>query len=456
MSITFGGLATGLDTNALIDGLMAVEAIPLARNQAKQTSLSSAKSTLSSFLNTVVAIKTAAEGLDTEAEVASFTATAGDTDKLVTTVTGSAQSGSYQVDVDFLALETRTKSDPFASATSALGDTGDLEITVGGSTMVAVSIVAGDSLADVATKINSSDARVNASVIYDGSDHRLLIRGNDTGSVNEVVYNETGSVNLGVDTGSDPANTYQNAQNAQIQIDSQFTIVRASNAFTDVIPGMTLTAVETTTSAITVSIEPDADGQKSKLQALVSAYNTAISAGHLAAGYGSIKANNSDLSGDSAIRTTLDSLAQTVTQSLSGLSGKYTMLAAVGVNMTQGGNLEIDETVLTDALNDDPQAVAKVFVGDPDASVTGMMELLVTAVERLAEDSDSVVNNRMESFADRITRLEEDELALERRLDDYEARLRKKYTNLETLVSQIQNQGNAVAGLAKLPGFTNS
>ena len=56
MAVTFGGLASGLDTNALIDGLMAVERIPLARNQAKQLDLTSAKDTISSVISKVSAV----------------------------------------------------------------------------------------------------------------------------------------------------------------------------------------------------------------------------------------------------------------------------------------------------------------------------------------------------------------------------------------------------------------
>ncbi len=36
MSITFSGLATGLDTDSIVDGLMAVERAPLDRIEAKK------------------------------------------------------------------------------------------------------------------------------------------------------------------------------------------------------------------------------------------------------------------------------------------------------------------------------------------------------------------------------------------------------------------------------------
>ena len=153
MSVTFGGLASGLDTNALIDGLVGAESIPLIRNQSQQTSFGVARDTLSSFLSKVSSIKASAEALDTAGEFASFKATPS-TGAIVATNTGSALAGTYTVDVNQLASETRIQSNQFGDPTSALSMSGDLEITVGGSAMIAVSVGATDTLADIAAAIN--------------------------------------------------------------------------------------------------------------------------------------------------------------------------------------------------------------------------------------------------------------------------------------------------------------
>lgn len=447
MTFTFGGLASGLDTNALIDGLMSIEAIPLQRNQQEVTSLTSARDTLGSFLSRVAGIKTAAEALDTEAEFASFS-TEMSGDGLVATVTGSAFEANYSINVDQLATATRTKSDAFGTSTDPLSQAGTLDITVGGSTPVSVTIAAGDSLADIAANINSSDARVNASVIYDGTNHRLLVQGRDTGSVNQVTYAETGSVALGLDV---PANTYQNANNAQITVDNQFTVSRSTNKFSDVLPGLTLTATEVTASPIELKVEPDVDEQADKIQKFVDAFNTAVSSGKLAAGFGGTAASNSNLAGDSAVRTSLDRLSRVASSPISGLTGKYNMLASIGVELTRDGSLSLDRSTLQSALDDDPEAVAKVFVGDPDNSIEGAMSALISTVEGLAEGSSAVIKVRQESFTSRIDALKEDQLQLERRLDSYETRLRKQFTDLEILISQINDQGSALAGLANIP-----
>jgi len=459
MTITFGGLATGLDTNALIDGLMAVENIPLTRNKAEQSEINAAISTLSTLISTVNQVKVEAEKLDTDSEFASLAASSTDSEKVIATATGSALPGSYSVNVKQLALETRTQSNSFADSTSALTQTGSIQINVGGFPAVNVAVGATDSLADVAANINASDARVVASIIYDGSSSsRLLVRGIDTGTVNAVSYTETGTT-LGLDSTSFPANTYQNAQNSQIVVDGQFTIERATNVITGVIPGVTLTLNEAhalSSDTETVTIETDAAAQEAKIQAFVDAYNNAVSAGHLASGFGGIDASNPQLAGDGAIRSSLDALALTISSEVTGLSGTFTMLASVGVNLTQGGSLVIDSSKLSDALQDDAEAVAKVFAGDPDNSVNGMMDRISDAVDNLTKESTSTLESRKSVFEDQVERLKEEELSLERRLADYETRLRKKFTELELLVSQIQQQGSALSGFTSfLPQTSN-
>jgi flagellar hook-associated protein 2 len=443
--ITFGGLATGLDTNALIDGLMKVERLPLVRNEQKTATVTSAKSTLSSFLNSLTAVRTAAQNLDTAAEFAAYNVTSTDDTIATATATGAASAGKFTVKVNAVALETRTKTNTFSDSSSALNQAGDLQVTVGGNT-VNVGIVATDSLAAVAQKVNTANAGITATVINNGSSAQLLFAGKNTGLANQVTYAQTGTVNLGNLT----ANTYQNAADAQIVIDGQITVNRSTNQFTDVIPGLTITAKKIDATPVTIEVAADPDGQASKIQAFIDAYNSAVSAGHLAAGYGSIKASNSELSGDSAVRRSLDSIASTVSNSIPNLSGKYNQLAAVGVKLNNDGTLKLDKTLLTKALGEDPAAVSKVFVGDSGASVTGAMKRISDTVDKLTTSGTGIVPIRIDQFTRQLTQLEKDHDNLERRLDIFEASLRAKFTQLEKTVSQIQFQGNGLTGFTGL------
>jgi len=56
-SINFGGLASGLDTNQIIDDLVKVDSQPLARLQSKQTELTKKSDTYTSMKNSLVELQ---------------------------------------------------------------------------------------------------------------------------------------------------------------------------------------------------------------------------------------------------------------------------------------------------------------------------------------------------------------------------------------------------------------
>lgn len=440
-AISFGGLASGLDTNAIIDGLLKVESIPLQRNQSKQQTVTSARGTLSSFLNTMTALKTAAQGLDTAAEFSAYDVDSSDAESLSVSSNGTPAQGSYNVKVNALAKATRAKSSVQPSVTAALGQEGNLDLTVDGDT-TSISVAAGDSLTAIAANINASDAPVTASVLTDDTGSYLLVVGQDTGAANQVSFATTGTVTLGM-------SRYQDASDAEIVVDDQFTFKSKTNTFSNAISGLTLTPKKLNTSGVTIDIASDPEGQATKIQAFVEAYNNVVSAGHLASGWGGIKASNSLLAGDSAVRSSLDLLSRTVSNSISGLPGKYKQLAAVGVSLNQDGTMKLDRTKLKSALAADAKSVAEVFIGDEDSDTDGAMALVTNAVERITKSKTGIITLRINQFDSDLTRLQDDAEALERRLDTFEANLRKRFAALEDAVSKIQYQSRGLSGFTQ-------
>ncbi len=448
MAINFGGLATGMDTQSIISSLMAIERIPLQRLEAKQSALSSAQSALSSLLSKMSAVKTAAEALSDPSGFGCHVATSSSSD-VVATVTGAPVAGSFDVSVNQLALEQRTQTNAFTSSSSGLGKNGTLKITVGSDAQVDVILAPTDSLTDIAANINQSGARVTASVVFDGTDYYMLVRGTDTGADNAITYSGT---TLGLDMG---ANTYQQAQDAEIVLDGQITITRSSNQFNGVIAGVSLVAVAETTSPAKVTVGTNPEATVEKVNTLVEAYNEAVAAAHGATGYGVLEASHEELAGDSSLRRALSLMSATISTPVPGLTGRYRMLADVGVHLTREGTIELDQDKLEQAVAADPAAVTKVFTGDPDTSTDGVMASLMATVDRLTDGDDSLFQMRIDALGDQVTRIDDDLLVKERRLDDYETNLIEKFTAMELMVSQIQAQESALAGFVNF-SFDNN
>lgn len=445
--LTFGGLASGLDTNAIISSLLQAERIPITQLETRQKELSAAKDAISSLSSKMASIKSAAQALSTSVGFASYKAGSSDA-SVVATVSGSAAPGAYALSVTKLAKEQRTYSDTQASSTAALGMSGSLSLQVGSGSTVTLTIESTDSLTDIATKIGSSGARVGASVIFDGSQYRLQVRGLDSGAANVVNMTETG-FSLGL---LNPANTLQPAQDAQFTVDG-IPMTRSTNQVSGVIPGITLALTKEGISS-NITVESDPEGLKKKVQAFVTAYNDVVNAGHSMSGYGTSKASVKELSGDSAIRTSLDRLARIISTPVTGTSGKYTTLGSIGLTTDRDGKLKLDETKLSAALTADPTSVAKLFVEDSAIGATGAMKSFMTAIDQLAQNEGSTLKSRLDVLGKLSTRLEDDIAAGDRRMAMYENQLRERFAQLEVIVSKYKTQGTAVSNMAASGGTT--
>ena len=426
-TISFGGIGSGIDTESIVNGLISASRAGLSSLQSRAASASAAVSTISDIASLLGKLKTSVEALDTQREVGSYTTTSS-SNAILASANGSALPGQYSIKVNQLAAEQRTYSQGFASESDALAITGDLGIQVGSGAVETVSIEAGDSLADIAGKINALGARVSAGIVYDGSVYRLQVRGLDSGAENSIAFSSSGATAL------DLTHTVQSAADAQIEIDS-FTISSASNQVAGAIPGVTLNLTQTSTDPVTVSVAQDPATMKTKISDFISAYNAVVEKIHTEAGHGSQKASNPTLAGDSSLRAVTRGLANTVLQPLGGDYGST--LAAIGVRVNDNGTLRLDESKLTSVLEEDPTLVTQVLAGNDDDEA-GIMDIMRDLVEGFTTSGTGVLETRKESLNDRAERLNDRIEREEARLDVQAELLRRQFTVMDQTVSTNQ------------------
>src|SRR3954467_14590859 len=103
-TINFGGLASGLDTNTIIDQLMAIERQPQTRLKLKQQQVDTRKSALSDIESRLKNLQLAAQDLKSPTLwLDTQSVDVNDSTKLAATRTGGAGTGGYQVQIDTLA-----------------------------------------------------------------------------------------------------------------------------------------------------------------------------------------------------------------------------------------------------------------------------------------------------------------------------------------------------------------
>jgi len=433
-TISFGGIGSGMDTEGIVTALVGVERQGETALQTKLTANNSSISNLSSVSSLLSKLKAASDALDTTAEVGSYKATSSNA-AIVASSSGLASPGKYSITVDKLAKEQRTYSNTIASVGTALGQAGTLKLGVGSGTTTDVSILATDTLDDVIGKINASGQRITASSFYDGTSYRIQLRGQDSGAANTLSITETGTT-FGFTV---PANTVQAAQDAQIKLDG-FTIKSATNQVTGAIRGVTLALTAETTDAVTVGIENDPDGLKTKLNTLVDSYNAVVSKIKDLAGNGTVKAKDANLAGDSMLRSINQRIAgalQTVTSS----TATYGSLGSIGLALDRSGKLSLDSTKFSKAMAADPDAVTKVLAGAGTGGL-GVMGAVSSTVDLFTKTGTGIMAGRTDAMNATTKRLQSRIDREEIRINRYADQLRKQFTQMDTTVASWNAQSS--------------
>jgi len=459
MSITVGGIMSGLDTNNIIDQLVELERRPIVQLQEKEAEYQvelSAYGTLRSHLNE---LKSAMENLDDEGDLDRFSATPGDSDLLAASADETAVTGTYNVTVSQLARVQKLKSGAFTE-TEAVGK-GTLHLQVGDGDARDISIGANDTIEDVADAINEENAGVKASVIFDGADYYLTLTAEDSGADNVIdltmtedgtdpadpentdntglsrLYYEGGNVGGDAQGGTGNLEMTQSSRNAVITVDGVTGIERDTNTIDDVITGVTLDLQDEGDTTVTVS--RDTSSFASSIESFVETYNGLLDFFEERQSFDRDTLTAGDLFGDSTTNQIRNRLENLMSASVPGLNANYDTLVDLGVTMNDEGRMEVNSTKLNSILGSHFDDVAAFFTQDTDGS-EGFGVRMVEALDGFL-DSDGVLTTRTDGIQRRIDDIDEDIEAKGVRLISYEERLRAEFTSLELLISEFQSTG---------------
>jgi flagellar hook-associated protein 2 len=444
-TVSFGGLASGLDTNAIIRGLLEVERQPIQILQKKQNDSRSQLSLVQEINRKLQGLKTQAEALDTVREFEVLQATSSDASQVSATATSEATVGSYTLDNVVLALAQKGRSAAFAQKTDPIA-TGTLRITQGG-TIYEITLDSSNATPEgLVAAINATPGlQVTASLFFDGSGYRVLLSANRTGTDAAFSVDESG-LSGGTLPDFGGGATVQAARNASFTVDG-LAVSSQSNTVTGVLPGVTFELKsEFASSPISISVSPDTEAIVSRVKEFVARYNEALGAIQAQFRYtGNGKpASSASLFGDSTLRAIQQRVTGLLTQAVPGLPANLQALSQVGVSLDKSGVLSLDESTLKSALKSDLRAVARIFASDSTTSpgTTGVLAQLVTELDTYLDPVTGLLKSKEDGINSRISDLLSQIDAMERRIERYEESLRRQFMTLETTLSQLQAQGN--------------
>lgn len=455
--ISFGGLASGLDTQAIISALVAVERRPINALETKKSSLGKQKSLFGDLDGLLDKLQAKAKALKTTTDFLKMKVSSDDEDKLTATASGSAAPGSHRVEVKFLATAKVNASAGVASSSADLGSGGEFMLSVGGHDLpISVSDTGseGASIDAIAAAINTEattlDLDIRAEVVDTGgtgSDrYQLVVRATETGAAGEFTitgvegHAEFTNLISGLAT-----NQIAPARDSEVLVNG-VTVRRSTNTVSGAIAGVTLDLKATTAtgSPVTITVATDATETAKKIQEFVDSYNGVIDFFTTQNVLGEDGKAKSPLFGDVTLRS-MRSALRTVMGGQVTTSGNnaYEMLSQLGIKSDTQGKLTFTQSKLEEALADDEQAVAAVFT---DAT-NGIAKKLETQITLYTDSVDGLLKSRSDSFDRQVKQTQGRIDQSERRLTIYQKQLEAKDANLESLLSKLQSQGSSVKNI---------
>jgi flagellar hook-associated protein 2 len=435
------GIGSGIDINGLVTKLVAAERAPadnrLNRASQKATTQLSALGTLRGALS---ALQTSAAAMKTEASFTGRAATSSDPTIFTVATDATAPIGSYSVEVVALAGTHKLHSAPYVAGPSAVIGTGTLTLTSAGSAFTIDINDTNKTLAGIKDAINAAPGndKIQASIVAATDGARLVLTARNTGAINAIRVTTTGGDGGLSALVYDPGTTTNliqltAAQDASVKIDG-FTVTSAGNSVGGAIAGVTLnllTAKPGTTYSFNVT--SDSAPTLSLVRQFVDDYNKVAKTAATLRSFDSATGSAGPLLGDAMLRGIESSVKREITTRSATVAAPYDTISGIGISLQADGTLKLDEAKLAAALTAKSDVVAKLFGG-----TNGLATRLNTVVDGYISVSGSM-STRTAALQSTQKTIATDQATLDARMASVEARYRKQFNAMDTLLAQMQS-----------------
>jgi flagellar hook-associated protein 2 len=465
-TITSAGIGSGLDIESLVSKLVSAERTPITQLAQKTEGLKTELSAFGKVQSTLATLRDAAAKLTSPSTWGGTLATSSDPTSVSVSAGAGAAIGNVSIEVSKLAQsQTLVSSTPYASSTTTVGQ-GSLTITLGawgsnnttfadkaGATPITINIGDGqDTLTGIRDAINSANAGVTASIVNDATGARLSLRSIATGETDGFRIEATGGLSsLAYDPRIGVTSLIQTlpAQNARALING-IDVSSESNSLKEAIDGLNITLLKTTTIPASITVGQDKDSIKKLITDFTAAYNAVNALLREQTKYDEGNKTAGALQGDSTA-VGLQNQLRSIIGGTTSLAGGIGRLAEIGLEAGSDGNLKTSETKLNTALGN-LDSLKKLFMGldGTDSSNDGFAQRIRSYIDG-ALSTDGRVSSRQAGLQKLIENNNKRADQLEDRVALTEARLRARYTALDTQMAKLNGLSNYVTQqLAKL------
>jgi flagellar hook-associated protein 2 len=299
----------------------------------------------------------------------------------------------------------------------------------------------------LADRINSLEAGVTASTLYDGTGYRLMLTVEKMGAGHELLV-DGNAAGLSFDE-------IEAGRDAILEIGgltgSGLLVTSSDNTFDDIVPGLELTVLAASTQNVNVDVSKSQSQITDTVQDFIDAFNSVRANLDEVTSFDAESQTTGILFGTTAALRVESDLNHVLSGRFFG-TGQFTSLEAIGISFNDKGKLQLDSEKLGEALADDPAGVERFFTD----KTLGVSAKLKAAIERLAGEDNSALVSRAESLADIIKTNAERIAFMDERLTRERERLLLMFAQLESTIAGMQQNLTALAGLQIIPPLTST
>jgi flagellar hook-associated protein 2 len=446
MAISSAGVGSGLNVQSIVSQLVAVEQQPVRLMQAKGSTLQTKMSAFSQIKSELAALQDAANALTSASVWNSKTLTSSNTSAVIGTASAEALATTFSISVGTLAKGQSVYS---GAVTTGFPVTvaGDLTITSGNGNVQTVAVAIGDSLENLATKVNATTTAngVSATVVTNSQGNKqLMFRSSSIGANASFQIAATGAdlqqfVYAGADTASMTRGS--TASDATANIDG-INVAGANNTLSNSVPGVSLNLLQgTSTAQITVAVDKDAI--KAKIQAFQDAYNKLYADLKTQTAYNSATKTGGPLLGDNTA-TSMQGMLRTLIGGSGPASSTIKRLSDLGLEIQSDGSLKTNSTKLDSALQDPGNVKAFFAASTGTASEKGIAK----RVYDFAFGALSVGGSASTHISAFQKAIDQNNKSIERfnsRIETYQKQLLAQYNALDTNMAKLSSLSSYVS-----------
>ncbi|MGC8706211.1 MAG: flagellar filament capping protein FliD [Desulfurella sp.] len=421
------GNTSNLNLQSMLQQLVTAQSQPIINLQAQQTQQKAYLQTFSNFSSQLIQLQTSANNIIQD--LTQQTATSSNTSVATVSNNQTTASGIHTLSVTQLAkAQVWVSSNGFSSPNSqAATSNGVFSFSIG-SQSYSVTVNTSTTLQGLANAINATNSGLSASIVYNGSSYNLVLT-TPTGTQNNLTINTNNTLAV---FGSTPT---QNSQDAQATLDG-VSITSQSNDLKNYIQGLDIQLQGTGTTTITLNYNTSQLTQD--MQTFVNNYNNLLQYVNQNNSYDSTTNIAGAFFGSTAIQSVMASLRN----AFFGLFNQNTnqtinSAESIGLSFDQNGNLQFNSLVFQQAVATDFNAVKNILT---NSSANGIMDLINNAVNQATSVNGGAITTAQNIIQNQINSLQSQINTLEQNLQNYQNNLVVQFSQLNTIMNQMQAQ----------------